>query len=86
MYSKALAGYEQVVGPDHPKSRSWRDHLYTLDTVIENKVSIKSKRYKLLKKIGLVGLMLGILFFSSSFIFITLMEMGLGSLMFIYYT
>ncbi|CAM5999531.1 unnamed protein product [Sphagnum balticum] len=53
MYSKALVGYEQVVGPDHPKPRSWRDHLYTLDTVTESKVSIKSKRHMLLKKLGL---------------------------------
>jgi len=37
MYSKALVGYEKVVGPDHPRSRSLQDNLRALDIVIENK-------------------------------------------------
>jgi hypothetical protein len=76
MYSKALVGYEKVVGPNHPKSRSLRDNLQALDTVTENKAlkdveelvnnsrgetsrlgaeraTSKSKRHKLLKKLGL---------------------------------
>jgi hypothetical protein len=35
MYSKALVGYDKVVGPDHPRSRSLRDHLRALDTMTE---------------------------------------------------
>ena len=33
MYSKALAGYEKVVGPDHPDSYRLREILQALDTV-----------------------------------------------------
>jgi hypothetical protein len=40
MYSKALVGYEKVVGPDHPGSRSLQDNLRALDTVTENKALI----------------------------------------------
>ena len=40
MYSKALVGYEKVHGPDHLKSRSLRDDLRALDTMIENKALI----------------------------------------------
>ena len=36
MYSKALSGYEKVVGPNHLRSRSLRDNLQALDTVTEN--------------------------------------------------
>jgi hypothetical protein len=36
MYSRALIGYEKVLGPDHPSSRSVRDKLQTLDTVAED--------------------------------------------------
>jgi hypothetical protein len=36
MYSKPLIEYNQVVGFDHPSSRSVRDKLQTLDTVTEN--------------------------------------------------
>jgi calcineurin-like phosphoesterase family protein len=32
MYSKALTGYEKVVGPNHPKSHSIRERLRALDT------------------------------------------------------
>ena len=39
MCSKALVGYEKVVGPDHPTSRRWRNHLCALDTVRENNAS-----------------------------------------------
>ena len=32
MYSKALAGYEKVVGPDHPRCQSLHEILQDLDT------------------------------------------------------
>ena len=35
MYSKALTGYEQVAGPDHPDSYRLREILQALDTVTE---------------------------------------------------
>jgi hypothetical protein len=47
MYSKALAGYEKVFGPNHPKSHSLRENLRALDT------PTGKKRYKLLRKLGL---------------------------------
>jgi hypothetical protein len=76
MYSRALVGYDKVIGPDHPRSRSLQDNLCALNTVTENKALIdvrepvnkfqretsllgakgtlsESKRYKLLKKLGL---------------------------------
>ena len=36
MLSKALVGYEKVMGSNHPRSRNWRDSLQALDTVINN--------------------------------------------------
>jgi hypothetical protein len=30
MYLKALVGYDKVVGPDHPRSRSLQDNLRAL--------------------------------------------------------
>jgi hypothetical protein len=33
MYSKALLGFEKVVGPNHPSSRNLRDNLQVLNTV-----------------------------------------------------
>jgi tetratricopeptide (TPR) repeat protein len=35
MYSKALAGYEKVVVPDHPRCQSLREILQALNTVAE---------------------------------------------------
>ena len=35
IYSKALTGYEKVVGPDHPKCQSLREILRDLETIIE---------------------------------------------------
>jgi hypothetical protein len=32
MYSKALAGYEQVFGPDHPRCQSLREIFRALNT------------------------------------------------------
>ena len=40
MYSKALVGYDKVLGPNHPGSRSLQDNLRALDTMIENKALI----------------------------------------------
>lgn len=37
MYSKALVGFDEVVGPDHPNSRSLRDRLRILDERMDNK-------------------------------------------------
>jgi hypothetical protein len=86
-------GYEKVVGPDHPRSQGLQDKLGTLDAIIGDKALAvvedserplhlcgketpsKSKRSKLFRKLTLY-----------LFIFITLIERGLGSLMFIYYT
>jgi hypothetical protein len=76
MYSKALVGYDKVVGPDHPSSQSLQDNLQALDTATENetlkdveepvnnsrgetsrlgaeRALSKTKRHKLLKKLGL---------------------------------
>jgi hypothetical protein len=39
MYSKALVGYENIVGPNHPRSQSLRDRLCALDPVTENRAS-----------------------------------------------
>jgi len=36
MYSKALVGYEKVVGLDHPQSRRLQDILRALDTRMES--------------------------------------------------
>jgi hypothetical protein len=47
MYSKALAGYEKVMGPNHPESHSLRESLQALDTLTGK------KRSKLLRKLGL---------------------------------
>jgi hypothetical protein len=41
MYSKALAGYEKVVGPDHPRSQSLHDKLCALDAEIKNRTLVK---------------------------------------------
>jgi hypothetical protein len=38
MYSKALVGFERVVGPDHSMSQRLRERLQTLDAMMENKV------------------------------------------------
>jgi hypothetical protein len=38
MYSKALAGYKTVVGPDYPRCQSLREILQALDTVAEKEV------------------------------------------------
>ncbi|KAH8585309.1 hypothetical protein B0O99DRAFT_647280, partial [Bisporella sp. PMI_857] len=38
MYSKALAGFEKVVGLDHPSSRSVENRLRTLNKRMDNKV------------------------------------------------
>jgi hypothetical protein len=35
MYSKALAGYETVVGPGHPRCQSLREILQALGTIAE---------------------------------------------------
>jgi hypothetical protein len=35
MYSKALIGYEKVVGPGHPGSQRLQENLHALDTVAE---------------------------------------------------
>ena len=35
MYSRALVGYEKVVGPDHPRCQSLREILQALNTVAE---------------------------------------------------
>ena len=35
MYSKALVGYEKVVGSDHPKCQSLRGNLQALNAVTE---------------------------------------------------
>jgi hypothetical protein len=35
MYSKALAGYEKVVAPDHLRCQSLREILQALNTVAE---------------------------------------------------
>jgi hypothetical protein len=35
MYSKALIGYEKVVGPGHPRSQRLQESLHALDTVAE---------------------------------------------------
>jgi hypothetical protein len=48
MYSKALAGYEKVVGPNHPKSHSLRESIRALDSPPDGE-----KRFKLLRKLGL---------------------------------
>jgi hypothetical protein len=40
MYSKALVGYDKVVGPNHPSSWSLQDNFRALDTVTENKALI----------------------------------------------
>jgi hypothetical protein len=37
MYSKALVGYEKVVGPDHSKCQSLREILQTLNSVTEKR-------------------------------------------------
>jgi hypothetical protein len=70
MYSKALVGYDKVVGLDHPRSRSLQDNLRALDA--KGTLS-ESKRYKLLKKLVIY-----------IFIIITLIERVLGELIFIY--
>jgi hypothetical protein len=35
MYSKALAGYEKIVGPEHPICQSLQEILQDLETVTE---------------------------------------------------
>jgi hypothetical protein len=40
MYSKALTGYEKVVGPNHPRSHSLRESLRALDTPRRGKTGI----------------------------------------------
>src|SRR5271170_1847115 len=50
MYSKALVGYDKVVGPDHPRSQSLQDNIRALDA--KGTLS-ESKRHKLLKKLRL---------------------------------
>ncbi|PVH72242.1 hypothetical protein DL98DRAFT_576924 [Cadophora sp. DSE1049] len=41
MYSKALVGFDEVVGPDHPNSRSLRDRLRILDERMDNKAPVE---------------------------------------------
>jgi len=41
MFSKALRGYEQVFGPNHTKSETLQDQLYTLDAIVKNEASIE---------------------------------------------
>ena len=44
MYSKALVGYEKVVGLDHPGSRKLQDLLLALDTRMETNASIDGRK------------------------------------------
>ena len=37
MYKRALAGYKNAVGPDHPRSQSLQEKLSALDADIKNK-------------------------------------------------
>jgi hypothetical protein len=39
MYSKALAGYKKVVGPEHPKCQSLQEILQNLETVTEGEAT-----------------------------------------------
>ncbi|KAM3066498.1 hypothetical protein ACMFMG_011996 [Clarireedia jacksonii] len=41
MYSKALLGYEQVCGPEHPESQSSRHKLCALDAILLNRALLK---------------------------------------------
>jgi hypothetical protein len=36
MYSKAIKGYEKVLGPDHPTAQYLQDKVRALDSVTEN--------------------------------------------------
>jgi hypothetical protein len=37
MYLKALAGYEKVVGPEHPECQNLQEILQDLETITEEK-------------------------------------------------
>jgi hypothetical protein len=41
MYSKALCGFEQVFGPEHAKSETFRDKICALDGVVENEALVE---------------------------------------------
>jgi hypothetical protein len=45
MFLKVLRGYELVFGPEHAESKTLRDKLYALDTVLENKAPVEIEEH-----------------------------------------